>query len=370
MEAYRRLTAFTGAVKWVLILSIAVFTLSGTADPQHTVYFCGDRVPVDREFVKEKLMNVIRRQVPVVNLASLRKRADMYFPIVEKYLSKYNIPQDLKYLPIVESGFVSNATSRVGAHGFWQIMPKTGQQYGLVMNDVVDERTDIHKASEVGCRLLRDNYNYIKKVYDVSSWSLAAAAYNNGIGIISKKVKSQGSDYFAMQLNPETALYVYKIIAVKELFEYPELYMKNFGYNVFSTAPPKEINKGGDDRDAAFGKIELEVSKLETKPLDKPVKAPKYLVAHIERRQKEFKDGDLVKIVFDEDLTTSLGFSRKGHSIAVQGWIINDRVFVDLGYGHEVTLYDTDLKKGIPLDQLRKKRVNILLKNTGYSDEE
>ena len=69
-------------------------------------------------------------------------------------------------------------------------------------------------------------------------------------------------------------------------------------------------------------------------------------------------------------MTTSSGFSRKGYSFSVQGWIINDRVFVDLGFGHEVTLYDTELKKGIPIDELKNKRVNILLKNTGYSDDE
>jgi membrane-bound lytic murein transglycosylase D len=369
MKAYRRVTMLTDSAKWILILFIAFFTLSGNADPQHNVYFCGDRVPVDREFVRERLMNVIRKQVPVVNLPALRKRADMYFPIVEKYLLKYGIPQDLKYLPIVESGFIGHATSRVGAHGFWQIMPKIGKAYGLIIDSSKDERTDIHKASEVGCKLLRDNYNYIKKNYDISSWSLAAAAYNNGIGIISKKMNQQGNDYFAMQLNPETAVYVYKIIAVKELFEYPELYMKNFGYNVFSTVPSKPVKAGGDDSDAAFKKIDLEVSKRENQSLEKPVKPPKYVVAHIEGKHKDFKDGNLVKIVLDEDLTTSLGFSRKGYSFSVQGWIINDRVFVDLGYGHEVTLYDANLKKGVPLTELKNKRVNLLLKNTGYADE-
>ncbi|MBC7829314.1 MAG: lytic transglycosylase domain-containing protein [Chitinophagaceae bacterium] len=368
MKAYRKAGYSTRSVKWLLILFIAFFTLSGNTDPQHNVYFCGDRIPVDREFVRDKLMNVIRRQVPVVNLPTLRKRADMYFPIVEKFLLKYGIPEDLKYLPIVESGFISNATSRVGAHGFWQIMPKTGVQYGLVMNDVTDERTDIYKASEVGCKLLRDNYNYIKKFHGVASWSLAAAAYNFGIGNITKTMKKQGSDYFAMQLNPETALYVYKIIAVKELFEYPELYMKNFGYNVFSTAAPKKMKEGGDDSDAAFAKINLEVSTQENKSLEKPARAPKYLVAHIEGKHKDFKDGNLIKIVLDEDLTTGLGFSRKGYSFSVQGWIINDRVYMDLGYGHEITLFDANLKKGIELNELKSKRVNILLKNTGYSD--
>ena len=336
---------------------------------QHDIYFCGERIPADKEFVADKLMDVIRKQVPLVNLPSLRKRAELYFPIVENSLRTFGLPQDLKYLPIVESAFVGTARSRVGAHGFWQIMPKTAEYYGLVMNPSTDEREDINKASEVGCKLLRDNYSYLKKNYQVASWSLAAAAYNTGIGNMVKAVKKQGNDYFAMQLNPETAVYVYKIIAVKELFEYPELYMKSFGYNIFTSNSSKKIKPGGDENDDDFKKLQLQVSINAKNPFVEKTKPPRYISAHIEGKYKKIKDGDLVKIVLDEDLGTNAGVSRKGYNFSVQGWIIDGRVYFDLGYGHDLTLCDTDLKKGVTLNELKKnKKLNILLRNTGYTD--
>lgn len=350
-------------------LLIALTPLTAMAQ-EHSVYFCGERIPVERSFVADKLMNIIRKQVPLVNLPALRKRAQLYFPIAEKYLRLFGIPEDLKYLPIVESGFMATVRSAAGAHGFWQIMPATARQYGMVMNEVIDEREDINKASEVGCKLLKFHYDFYKKRYGVASWTLSAAAYNNGIGNIDKAIRKQGTDYFSMQLNPETAAYVYKIIAVKELFEYPEIYMKSFGYNVFSATAPKKIKKGGDENDEAFRQIDLQVSSQENKSLEEKPKPPRYVVAHISGSHKKFKDGDLIKIVVDQDMTTNLGYSRKGYTFSVPGWIIDDRVFMDLGYGHSLTLFDTDLKKGIALEDLKKKNVNVMLKNTGYQEEE
>lgn len=349
-------------------LAVAFVAASLNLSAQHSVYFCGERIPVERSFVAEKLMNVIRKQVPLVNMPALRKRVMTYFPTVEKFLRLFGIPEDLKYLPIVESAFMASIRSSAGAHGFWQIMPETAKQYGMIMNSVTDEREDINKASEVGCKLLKFHYDFYKKRYNVGSWSLAAAAYNNGVGNIDKAIKRQGTDYFSMQLNPETAVYVYKIIAVKELFEYPEIYMKNFGYNVFATTAPKKVKDDGDDNDDAFKKIELEVS--ENKSLDRAPKPAKYVPAHIVGKYKKFKDGNLVKLELDQDMTTPLGYSRKGYSFSVPGWVIDGRVYMDLGYGHDVTLYDLDLQKGIPLDELKGSKVNVLLKNTGYSDDE
>ncbi len=349
---------------------LLLWLFSGSrVDAQHNVYFCGERIPVEKTFVAEKLMNVIRKQVPLVNMPALRKRANTYFPIAEMFLRKFGIPEDLKYLPIVESAFMATVRSSAGAHGFWQIMPGTAREYGLVMNDVIDEREDIYKASEVGCKLLRFHYDFYKKNYKIGSWVLAAAAYNNGVGNIDKAIRKQGTDYFSMQLNPETAVYVYKIIAIKELFEYPEIYMKNFGYNVFSTEAPKKVKAGGGDDDAAFRNIDVQVSQVENRSLEEKQKPPKYIPARIVGDYKKFKDGNLVKIVLDQDMTTPLGFSRKGYSFSVQGWLIDGRVYMDLGYGHYVTLYDNELKKGISLEELKGKRINVFLRNTGYSEE-
>ncbi len=182
----------------------------------HEILLCGERIPVQNDFVATRLMDAIRKQVPVVNLPRLRARANEWFPVFEKYLFKHGLPLDLKYIPIVESGF-SNATSPAGAAGFWQLMPATARDLGLTVNETVDERMDIIKSTDAACRLLKSYYN------SIGVWALTLAGYNFGIGNISKAMKKQGGNYFTMQLNPETALYVYKIIAVKELFEYPEL---------------------------------------------------------------------------------------------------------------------------------------------------
>lgn len=218
-----------------LLINSSFCILYPTASYAHDITFCGEKIPVSNNFVAEKLMDVIRKQIPGVNLPQLRKRVLVYFPIVEHYLRETNLPEDFKYLAIVESGFL-NQTSKAGAGGFWQFMPPVAREYGLTVTDEIDERNDIHKSTLAACKHLANYYLTIRKKYNISSWVLTAAAYNVGIGRIFKAVDKQGNDYFSMKLNPETAVYVYKIIAVKELFEYPELYMKNFGYNVFSSS--------------------------------------------------------------------------------------------------------------------------------------
>src|SRR6218665_682560 len=238
--------------KSILFIAFWIAAISGPVNARnHEVVFCGERIPVDNNFVASKLMNVIRKQVPVVNLPKLRQQANAWFPTFERYLSRHGLPLDLKYIPVVESGF-TNATSHAGAAGYWQLMPETARGLGLTVNDAIDERLDISKATEAACKLLKSYYS------SIGVWALTLAGYNFGIGNISKAMKKQGSNYFSRQLNPETAIYVYKIIAVKELFEYPELYIKDFGYNVFnSQAKPvvRNTTKGDDDDDFKSMKI-------------------------------------------------------------------------------------------------------------------
>lgn len=319
---------------------------------RHEVVFCGERIPVDNNFVADKLMNVIRKQVPVVNLPKLRQQANTWFPVFEKYLSRHGLPMDLKYIPVVESGF-TNATSHAGAAGYWQLMPETAKGLGLTVNDAVDERMDISKSTDAACKLLKNYYSTI------GIWALTLAGYNFGIGNISKAIKQQGSNYFSMQLNPETAIYVYKIIAVKELFEYPELYMKDFGYNVFNANAKPVKTSGGSDEDEDFKSMSVKV-------MSKTAGAPKvklaYYTAHIEDARK-FKDGDLIKIIFDEDIYTTSGMSRKGYGFKATGWIIDGRVFIDLNMGHELTVLAMDSQKGIPLETLKEnKKTEVILK--------
>lgn len=346
------------------------------------ISFCGEQVPVNNSFVAEKLMNIIRNQIPYVNLPDLRQRADKYFPLIEYYLKATNLPDDLKYIPIVESGF-RNASSKAGAQGFWQLMAPTAVEWGLRVNSIIDERNDINKATLAACKELARLYKSIRRDHGVSSWVLSAAAYNYGIGNMYNKMEKQGNDYFSMKLNPETAVYVYKIIAVKELFEYPELYIKNFQYNVFSrklpALPPLPRNAASEDS-AIFRNVELTIKQNDGRhPQDltiNNVRQPKdadlqkerqvlgnakLAVAQLVGEYPSFKDGDSLVIILQENIQTANLFQRQGTEIAGRGWIIGDRVFVDLGFEEgEVILYDAKSRQGIPLNTLKDKQQLIL----------
>ncbi len=351
------------------------------------ITFCGESIPVSNDFVAQKLMNVIKRQMPYVNMPHLRRSAEKYFPIVEEYLRATGLPEDFKYLPIVESGF-ANATSIVGAQGFWQIMPDVAKELGLMVSINNDERNDIHKSTLAACRHLASYYMMIRKKYKISSWVLTAAAYNVGIGSIYNSINRQGKDYFSMKLNPETAVYVYKIIAVKELFEYPELYMKNFSYNVFSSTKPlpklttTEVVAPAETE--VFTSMEVKVKEDDGQHPDivaksdgveklKPISLPppkkiKLVPANIKGKYKNFTDGGVITIELQKDLIVKNAFKRGGNIIKGIGWIINDRVFIDLGYDdHDVILYDSNSKQGILLDDLKNNEPLLLKVQT---DEE
>jgi hypothetical protein len=265
-------------------------------------------------------------------------------------------------------------------------MPETAKELGLEVSDNIDERDNIHKSTYAACKVLASYYLHIRKKYGVSSWVLTAAAYNFGIGNIFNAINRQGKDYFSMKLNAETAVYVYKIIAVKELFEYPELYMKDFGYNVFnakSAAVKQNKNVGAIDT-TAFTSMVVKVAENDgSHPVQVTVKAPpktgntipedntkanldinrfKYVAATIKGRYKKFQDGAFISIELLENLEVKGNFNRKGNFIKGKGWLIGERIFIDLGFGdHDVTLIDITGKKGIAVESL-KNNETILLK--------
>ncbi|MGF1556026.1 lytic transglycosylase domain-containing protein [Paucihalobacter sp.] len=156
------------------------------------------------------------------NALLMFKRAEKYFPIIEPILKKNNIPDDFKYLAVIESG-LTNAVSPAGARGFWQIMPETGKEFGLEINSNVDERYHIEKATEVACKYLKQSKERF------GSWTLAAAAYNAGNGGISKQLKIQNvNDYYDLLLGEETGRYMFRIVALKEILNNPTTYGFNF----------------------------------------------------------------------------------------------------------------------------------------------
>ncbi|WP_100612645.1 lytic transglycosylase domain-containing protein [Confluentibacter lentus] len=156
------------------------------------------------------------------NALLMFKRAKKYFPIIEPILEKHGIPEDFKYLAVIESG-LTNVVSPAGATGVWQIMPATGRENGLEVNDNVDERYSLEKATEVACKYLK------KSKQDLGSWTLAAAAYNAGNAGVSRRMKEQNvKSYYDLLLGEETGRYVFRIVALKEILTNPDKYGFNF----------------------------------------------------------------------------------------------------------------------------------------------
>ena len=146
------------------------------------------------------------------------KRANKYFPIIEEILAENNIPDDFKYLALIESGF-EYTVSPSGAAGFWQIMKGTAREYGLEVNYAIDERYNLRKSTEAACRYLQKAYN------EFGSWTMAAASYNMGINGVRRKIqKQETNNYFNLHLNDETSRYVFRIIVIKEIIENPRKY--------------------------------------------------------------------------------------------------------------------------------------------------
>lgn len=140
------------------------------------------------------------------------RRKNLYFPIFEKYLKKYGLPDELKYLSIVESGLEPKAKSRVGAGGLWQFMPATGRMYKLNQDWYIDERQDPEKATEAACKYLKFLFNYF------DDWELALAAYNSGPGNVRKAIRRSGykKSFWEVYryLKRETRSYVPQFVAI------------------------------------------------------------------------------------------------------------------------------------------------------------
>lgn len=146
----------------------------------------------------------------------LHLKAAEWFPIIEPILAAYGVPNDFKYIPLVESG-LRGGVSPKGAAGYWQFMPGTARMYGLKVNKKVDERYNLKKSTIAAAK-------YIKELYEIfDSWTLVAAAYNVGDTHMRKQINRQKQDnYFKMKLNRETGVYVYKLISMKEILENPK----------------------------------------------------------------------------------------------------------------------------------------------------
>ena len=181
--------------------------------------FAGEPAPLNIADVRERLDRelLVNANLDATTVLII-KRANRVFPVIEPILKKYGIPDDFKYLAVIESGLV-NVVSPAGARGVWQFMPETGKERGLEVNDIVDERYHLAKSTEAACKYLQSAYAKF------GSWTLAAASYNGGFGGVNKQITFQGvTNYYDLLLTDETARYVFRILALKEIMQHPVSY--------------------------------------------------------------------------------------------------------------------------------------------------
>lgn len=199
--------------------------------------FAGEPMPLsDRDIYERMDRELLVNTYWQSNALLMFKRAKKYFPVIEPILAKHGIPEDFKYLAVIESG-LTNVVSPAGATGVWQIMPATGRENGLEVNDNVDERYNLEKATEVACKYL------LKSKRDLGSWTLAAAAYNAGNAGIARRMKEQNvTSYYDLLLGEETGRYVFRIVALKEILSNPDKYGFNFrDKDLYNTVPTFKV---------------------------------------------------------------------------------------------------------------------------------
>lgn len=189
------------------------------SDAENDYSFANEALPVNDAKLTRKLQrSLLKHNYRYVQSNILHNKAAKLFPILEPILKAYGIPEDFKYVPLVESG-MAEGTSPKGARGLWQFMPGTARTYGLKVGHGVDERLNVTKSTVAACKYIRELY------VEFNSWTLAAAAYNNGEIKLEKAISRQNEDnYFRMSLNRETGWYVYNLIAMKAIISNPRKY--------------------------------------------------------------------------------------------------------------------------------------------------
>jgi membrane-bound lytic murein transglycosylase D len=221
----------------IFISGILVFAISGDnkakvlreGTPMYfptAVDFAGESAPLQISDVRERLDRelLVNANLDATTVLIIR-RANRAFPIIEPILQKYGVPDDFKYLAVIESGLL-NATSPSGAKGVWQFMPDTAKERGMEVNELVDERYHLEKSTEAACKYL------LAAKAKFGSWTMAAASYNGGMAGLAKKIDEQKvTDYYDLGLTDETSRYVFRILALKEIMKQPALY----GFSIYPT---------------------------------------------------------------------------------------------------------------------------------------
>lgn len=214
------ITGISGALAEPLLEPSSFPSLISSIRINTPLDFCGEAVPLDKREVRERLEKELLLSLSDRTQVILWiKRSNRYMPYIEKTLNENDMPEDLKYVAIIESALRPHVGSRKGAIGFWQFMKDTGIVYGLTINGDRDERRNIFTSTKAAI-------NYLKVLYaDLKSWTLSAAAYNMGEDGLKSEIEAQKtSDYYQLYLSLETQRYVFRIIAAKLILSDPEKY--------------------------------------------------------------------------------------------------------------------------------------------------
>ncbi len=282
--------------------------ISANPDVPMAVMIAGEQVLLDRIDMYERLD---REMTQIIyghsNLFLSIKRANRYFPIIVPILRKNGIPEDFAYLAIVESYLSPTARSYAGAVGMWQFLKGTAKQYGLIVNDEVDERYDPAKSTEAACRYLKAAYAKYKH------WPTVAASYNAGMGRISKELDRQLADNsFDLYLNEETSRYVFRFIAMKLILEQP----KKYGFfitrqQLYQPVKYTEVNVSGSVASWSDWARKHGISYSQLREMNPWIRSPKL----VNREKRVYT----VKIPKEE----SLYRSKTEYTVYNENWIVD-----------------------------------------------
>lgn len=221
-------TRFSVIALLVFLLQSFFFYVSAQVDyhvPQvpSEMTFAGQTIKLDRADLRERMdRELVAFTYSHTNSTLMIKRANRLFPQIEPILKRMGVPDDLKYLMVIESNLDPQAASSAGAAGLWQFIQSTGRSYGLEVNANIDERYHIVKATEAACRFLREAYD------KYGNWMTVAASYNGGQQGMDRRIVDQHqTDAMDMWLVSETSRYMFRLLAAKMMFENPQ----QFGFN-------------------------------------------------------------------------------------------------------------------------------------------
>ena len=218
------------------------------------VVFAGQKIKLDRADLRERMDRELIAFTYSHSTSTLMiKRANKLFPQIEPILKRMGVPDDLKYLMVIESNLDPQAQSGAGAAGLWQFTQSTGREYGLEVNSNIDERYNTVKATEAACRFLLKAYGKYQ------NWMTVAASYNGGQQGMDRRIEAQHqTDALNMWLVDETSRYMFRLLAVKMMFENPSLFGFKFkAEDLYPYIPAKEQIKITDPVDDLVAFAEL-----------------------------------------------------------------------------------------------------------------